>query len=47
MDMKFKTTKEYKKLKKEFIIMNFVFVFIYFAFYKFSCVSLCFYFKYK
>nr|CAK98429.1 plectrovirus spv1-r8a2b orf 6 transmembrane protein [Spiroplasma citri] len=31
MDMKFKTTKEYKKLKKEFIIMNFVFVFIYFA----------------
>ncbi|AXN69612.1 hypothetical protein [Spiroplasma phoeniceum] len=31
MDMKFKTTKEYKKLKKEFIIMNFVFVSIYFA----------------
>ncbi|WFG99450.1 hypothetical protein M1771_05520 [Spiroplasma citri] len=33
MDMKFKTTKEYKKLKKEFIIMNFVFVFIYFQFF--------------
>ncbi|PQP78940.1 hypothetical protein C6B38_03045 [Spiroplasma sp. ChiS] len=30
MDMKFKTTKEYKKLKKEFIIMNFGFVYIYF-----------------
>ncbi|WFG97143.1 hypothetical protein M0C40_03865 [Spiroplasma citri] len=31
MDMKFKTTKEYKKIKRDFIIMNFVFVSIYFA----------------
>ncbi|PQP78794.1 hypothetical protein C6B38_03920 [Spiroplasma sp. ChiS] len=30
MDMKFKTTEEYKKLKNEFIIMNFGFVYIYF-----------------
>ncbi|WFG99087.1 hypothetical protein M1770_03800 [Spiroplasma citri] len=30
MDMKFKTTKEYKELKRDFIITNFVFGSIYF-----------------
>ncbi|AXF96358.1 hypothetical protein [Spiroplasma phoeniceum] len=30
MDMKFKTTKEYKKLKKEFIFFNLCFGFCYF-----------------
>ncbi|WP_238335928.1 hypothetical protein [Spiroplasma citri] len=33
MDMKFKTTKECKKLKRDFIIRNFVFGFVYFQFF--------------
>ncbi|WFH01144.1 hypothetical protein M1771_04400 [Spiroplasma citri] len=33
MDIKFKTTKEYKKIKKNFIIRNFVFGFVYFQFF--------------
>lgn len=32
MDIKFKTTKEYKKLKRDFIIKNFGFGFCYFLF---------------
>ncbi|WP_253723432.1 hypothetical protein [Spiroplasma citri] len=33
MDIKFKTTKECKKLKRDFIIRNFVFGFVYFQFF--------------